>query len=287
MISLSTTPIRSIVIPRYKKDAIVAAVKKGERIDGRRYSDFRRIEVSLNPVSRANGSAQVKIGSTMVITGVKAEIGSPYPDTPNEGVLQVHAEFVPLASPIFEAGPPDENAIEVARVVDRGLRESRFVKLDELVIIPGKKVWSIYVDIYLLDHGGNIIDASMLSSTLALYACRLPRIMVSGEEIVIDRDVYDKQIPLGDPVVSVTVGFIEDYLLVDPSIEEEAVLDGKLTFIFDKKGNLAGIQKTGVKGIKTKTLEQALELSQKKSQELFELIEKVISSSENYSKPLA
>lgn len=287
MISLSMTPVKSIVVPKYRRDAIVAAIRRGERVDGRRYSDFRKIEVVLNPVAKANGSAQVKIGDTMVITGAKAEISSPFPDTPNEGVLQVHAEFVPLASPIFEAGPPDENAIEVARVVDRGLRESRFVKLDELVIIPGRRVWSIYVDIYLLDHGGNIIDASMLSSTLAIYTCKLPKFNVSGDEIIVERDSLDKPLPLNDPVVSVTIGVIEEYLLVDPSMDEEAVIDGKLTFIFDKKGNVAGLQKMGARGIKMKTLEQAMELAMKKSQELLGLIEKVISSSGDYSKPLA
>lgn len=282
---MSMTPFKSIVLPKYRRDAIVAAIKKGERIDGRRHSDFRKIDVVLNPVTRANGSAQVKIGDTMIITGVKAEISSPFPDTPNEGVLQVHAEFVPLASPIFEAGPPDENAIEVARVIDRGLRESKFVKLDELVIVPGKKVWSIYVDIYLLDHGGNITDASMLSSTLALYTCRLPKLTVSGEEVSIERDVYDKPLPLSDPVVSVTIGVVEDYLLVDPNIDEEIVLDSKLIFIIDKKGNVAGLQRVGSKGIRTKVLEQAIDLAIRKSMELFGLIEKVISGSGNYSKP--
>lgn len=46
----------------------------------------------------------------------------PYLDQPNEGILVVHTEFSPMADPTFEAGRPGENAVELGRIIDRGLR---------------------------------------------------------------------------------------------------------------------------------------------------------------------
>ena len=48
-------------------------------------------------------------------------------------------ELVPFASPMFESGPPREDAIELARVVDRGIRHSEIVDKKKLCITPGKE----------------------------------------------------------------------------------------------------------------------------------------------------
>lgn len=275
---MSMTPVKQIVVPKYRRDLIVSAIKRGERVDGRKFDEFRRINVELNTVNKAEGSAMVKLGNTIVITGVKAEIGAPFPDTPNEGALQVHAEFVPLASPVFEPGPPDENAIEVARVIDRGIRESGFLKLGELVITPEKRIWVIYVDLYLVDHDGNVIDAGVISSVLALRTARLPKIETLGDKIILNHEVRETPIPLGDNIVSVSLGILEDYVIVDPTLDEESILDSKLTFIISKNGTIVGLQKSGMKGINLKTFEQAVETALRKAGELHQFIDRVISS---------
>lgn len=76
---------------------------------------------------------------------------------------------------MFEPGPPDENAIELARVVDRSLREVGAIDLESLVIRPGEKVWVLWVDLYIIDHDGNLFDASMLATMAALMTARLPK----------------------------------------------------------------------------------------------------------------
>ena len=96
-----------------------------------------RSQIETNCVNKAEGSARVKIGNTQVIVGIKMDLGEPFPDTPDCGVLSTAAELIPLASPDFEAGPPQRDAIELARVVDRGVRESEVVDIHKLVITPG------------------------------------------------------------------------------------------------------------------------------------------------------
>ncbi len=274
---MSLTPTYQPIIPRLKRESMLQMVKKGIRIDGRGFEDYRRIETELNPVPKAEGSALVRLGNTMVMTGVKIELGEPYRDRPNEGVMQVHAEFVPLASPGFEPGPPDENAIETARVIDRCLREPRAIALDKLVIIPGRKVWIVFNDVYLLDFDGNVVDAGMLATMAALHTACLPSITgIDGDNVFIDKSKCSGRLPLNTSVVTVSIAKIGGYLLVDPCLDEEVVADAKITFGIDRDGRIVGIQKTGMSGFTQRELDDAVELALKKSRELLELLEKVL-----------
>jgi exosome complex component RRP42 len=137
-----------------------------KRLDGRGLLDYREIKVETGIIDKANGSALVLLGKTKVMVGIKVESGTPFPDTPEEGVLTVNAELVPIASPTFETGPPGEQAVELARVVDRGIRESKSIDTKKLCIIPEKKVFIVFVDIYILDHDGNLFDAPSCESVL-------------------------------------------------------------------------------------------------------------------------
>ena len=85
--------------------------KKGKRIDGRAFDAYRSVLLEPGIISNAEGSCLAKLGETQVIVGIKMEIGTPFSDTPDEGVLMCGAELVPLASPEFEGGPPGEAAI--------------------------------------------------------------------------------------------------------------------------------------------------------------------------------
>jgi exosome complex component RRP42 len=104
------------------EDYVRKLVEENMRIDERKFEEFRPISIETNVIKNAEGSARVKIGNSHVLAGVKMSVGQPFSDTPDEGVLIVNAELSPIASPTFEAGPPREDAIEIARVTDRGIR---------------------------------------------------------------------------------------------------------------------------------------------------------------------
>jgi len=72
--------------------------------------------------SREDGSSEVQLGETHVLGYVTAQLVQPYRDRPNEGTLAIFTEFSPMADPAFEPGRPGESAIELGRVIDRGLR---------------------------------------------------------------------------------------------------------------------------------------------------------------------
>ncbi len=242
---MSITPFNIPIVPKLKKETIYSLARRGSRIDKRKLDQFREIRITLGAAGKAHGSALVELGHTKVLAGIKIEPGRPFPDTPDQGVLNVSAEFLPIASSEFEPGPPDENAIEVARVVDRALRESQAIDLEKLAIIPGEKVWVVWVDINVLDHDGNLFDASMLAAMAALMDAKIPQyeVLEDGSVEIIGPPV--EPLPIRKRVVSVTIGALGNVFLVDPSLEEEAVLDTRIVFSFDEEGNLVGLQKSG------------------------------------------
>jgi exosome complex component RRP42 len=229
------------LITRVRLKQIEQLIDKGKRLDERGLGDYREIKIEQGVIEKAEGSARVLLGKTEVLVGVKVETGTPFPDTPNDGVLTVNAEFVPLASPSFEPGPPDENSIELARIVDRGIRESKAIDTEKLCITPGKKVFVVFVDIYVLNHDGNLIDASALAAVSALLNTKMPNYEVKDEEVIIKQGYT--QLPIKSKPITVTLGKINNKLIVDPWLEEEQVMDSRLTMAFNDEGNICAIQK--------------------------------------------
>jgi exosome complex component RRP42 len=235
----------STVITRVKQKQIAQAISKGKRLDGRGLTEYREIKVEQGIIEKAEGSARVLLGKTEVLVGTKIEFGEPFTDTPNEGVLTVNAELVPLASSAFEAGPPDENSIELARIVDRGIRESKVIDVEKLCIEPGKKVFVVFVDVYVLNHDGNLIDASALAAVAALLNTKMPNYEVKEGEVKI-KSGYTP-LPIKKHPVTVTLAKIGDKIVVDPWLEEEQVMDARLSMAVDDDDNICAIQK-GVSG---------------------------------------
>ena len=233
----------SSLVTRVRIKQIEQLIEKGKRLDGRGVGDYREIKIEQGLIERAEGSARVLLGKTEVLVGVKVETGTPFPDTPNEGVLTVNAELVPLASPTFEPGPPDENSIELARIVDRGIRESKAVDTEKLCIEPGKKVFVVFVDVYVLNHDGNLIDASALAAVSALMNTKMPNYEIEDGEVKIKQGYI--QLPMKNHPITVTLGKINNKLIIDPWLEEEQVMDARLSIATNDEGNICAMQKGG------------------------------------------
>jgi exosome complex component RRP42 len=258
------------ITPSIKRDFLVKLAKEGKRADGRKFDEFRNIEIEVNVISKAEGSAKVKIGNTQVIAGIKMDIGEPYPDTPESGVMMTAAELIPLASPDFESGPPREDAIELARVVDRGIRESEVIEVDKLCVVPGEKVWMIFIDIHILDYDGNLFDAASLASLAALLTTKVP-----AERFELGDDY---PLPLREPPVSCTSVKYNGVVVMDPSLDEEEIAEVRLTVATDKNGDIRAMQK-GLNGSFnrdeiTKVIKTSLDNGKKIQEQLYKSVGK-------------
>ncbi|MDM7935172.1 MAG: exosome complex protein Rrp42, partial [Methanothrix sp.] len=245
------------VISEIKKDYLYNLILKGQRADGRRFDQYREISIQRDVIRKAEGSALVKIGQSQVLVGIKMQPGEPFPDSPDRGVIITNAELVPLASPTFEPGPPNEVGIELARVVDRGVRESHSVDLDALCIVPGKQVWIIFIDVHILDDCGNILDAASLGAIAALLTTRVPASKFGlGEDFVL---------PVKDIPVATTAIEFGDVLMFDPSVDEEEIANTKLTVITAADGSICGMQKSGTGAPKPEQIYRIVDIACEKA----------------------
>jgi exosome complex component RRP42 len=223
------------VVADLKRDHIAKLLDKGMRTDGRKFEELRPLKIETNFIGSAEGSARVRLGHTEVVVGVKLILGEPFPDTPNTGVLTTNAELIPMASDTFEGGPPDQESIEVARVIDRGIREGHAVDLEKLCIEPGKQVWIMFVDVHVLDYDGNLFDAANIGANAAFKTAVVPAKRAGKGE--------DYPLPVLHQPISITAVKIDGKILIDPTHDEERVADARLTIATTETGNLCAMQK--------------------------------------------
>ena len=252
------------IMSEIKRDHMLKLIAEGKRLDGRGLSDVRDIQIVTDVIESADGSARIKLGKTEVIAGVKIIPGTPFPDTPNIGVLTTGAELIPMAHPTFESGPPGEDAIELARVVDRGIRESGMVDVEALCITPGEEVWMCFVDIYALDYDGNLFDAANLAAVCALKTAVIPGEQYGKGE--------NKPLPITCIPISITEAKVGNDLIVDPNFDEEQISTARLTVTTDDNGNFRAMQKGGRGSITLDELSLCLDRAVEKGAEIRKII---------------
>lgn len=268
-------------LPNINKKKIVSLLKDGKRLDDRGAFDFRDIEIETGISNKAEGSARVRIGKTEVIVGVKMDTQEPYPDHDDEGTMSTNMEFNPICGERYESGPPGVNAIEVARVVDRGIRESGFIDWKKLCITKGEKVWNINLDIYCINDDGNVLDAAALASVAALRVSTFP-VYDKKEEVVKYEEHSKDPLPLTENIpLSLTSYKIGDSLLLDPNRDEEDAADTRVTITFSspKKDKIVNaMQKGGITPVTIEDLEKIMKEGEKAYDKLFPNIDKKIKS---------
>ena len=248
---MSSSKRSTIIVEHLRRQQMWDFISKGKRLDGRNLDEMRPLEIELDIIKKANGSAKVKLGNSEVVAGIKVETGEPFEGLENKGALIISAEVLPTASPFIEPGPPDEETIELARVVDRGIRESQMLDLDKLVLIPGKVVYTIFVDCSVLNTDGNLLDATSYAVVSALLSSKLPVFEMQDDKVVDTGKTRDT--PLTTIPVSITQVRIGDTIILDPTAEEEACMNARITITTNSNGEYARCTKGFHRGIRKRT----------------------------------
>jgi exosome complex component RRP42 len=257
--------------PDINAERIKNFLKEGKRFDGRKPDQFRDIVVEMGVSSKAEGSVRVKIGKTEVIVGVKMDTSTPYGDSPDKGNLMTTAELLPLSSSRFEIGRPGFPSIELGRVIDRGLRESGFIDFKKLCIKEGEKVWTVFVDIYSINDDGNLLDAAGLGAIIALKNAFVPKYDAENDKVLYG-ELSDQKFPTTDILpLSLTAYKLGDTMVVDPTREEEDVLDTRIT-IGISNGIISSMQKGDSHELSVEQMNDALDLIEKTEKEILKTI---------------
>ena len=258
---------------RLTAERIIEYMNEGKRFDGRKLDEFRELTIETGISKKAEGSARVRLGNTEVLVGVKMDVGAPYPDSKDKGNLMVTAEFLPLSSPRYEPGPPIFDSIELARVIDRGIRESKFIELNKLCIKEGEKVWTVFIDIYTINADGNLMDAAGIGAIAALKTAKIPEYDEEAGKTKFG-EWTDKNVPLSKELpISLTVHKIGNSLIVDPTQEEEDISETRIT-ICSSDGIIHSMQKGNKKELTVEEFNKMLDIVEKTEREIFKKIEK-------------
>jgi exosome complex component RRP42 len=243
-----------------KKDYITNLINEGKRQDGRGFEDIRPIIIEKGyAADKACGSAYVKLGNTEVMAGISMDTGEPYPDSPTSGVMSTSVEFRPIASPNFESGPPNPESIETARVIDRGIRESGCIDFDKL-FIEENSIWMVFIDIHILNHDGNLIDAGGLAATAALLSARMPKY----EDKKVIRGEWAGKLPITCAPIPFTFSKIGSNIIMDATSDEECATDARLTVT--TTNTLNAMQKGGIGSFTVDEVKSCVDKAFKKAQ---------------------
>ncbi|NXM77458.1 EXOS9 protein, partial [Serilophus lunatus] len=141
------------------------------------------------------------------------------------------------------------------------------------------QVWQIRLDMHLLNHDGNIMDAASIAGIVALSHFRRPDVSVQGEEVTYTPEERDP-VPLSIHHMPICVSFAffhqGTYLLVDPSEREERVMDGLLVIAMNKHHEICTIQSSGVVMLVEEQILRCSKITAVKVAEITELIQKAL-----------
>jgi exosome complex component RRP42 len=263
---MSASKRSTIIVEHLRRQQMLDLISVGKRLQGRALDEMRPLEIEVDIIKKANGSAKVKLGDSEVVAGIKVETGEPFEGLENKGALIISAEVLPIASPHVEPGPPDEDTIELARVVDRGIRESEMLNLDKLVLVPGKIVYTVFIDCSIINTDGNLLDATSYAVVSALLSCKLPVFEIHDGKVVDTGKTQDP--PLTTIPVSITQVRIGDTIILDPTAEEEACMNARITITTNSESCYAAIQKGFTGGFSREQIKKAAETARIKGEQV-------------------
>ena len=265
------------IIDKLKRSKILDLLQEGKRIDGRALDEIRPLSIDTDVIPNANGSARARLGDTEIVSGVKVQPDKPFPDMGDKGIFICTAEILPLAHPSAETGPPTPDVIELARVVDRGIRESGMIDLSKMVLKQDKSVIGVFADNVVTDHDGNLFDACSYASVAAVITSKIPKWEIKDDKpVIVEGETSDA--PITTIPISITMGRIGESIILDPNLDEWGCLDARITITTNSDGNIVALQKGGSAGFTFDQLVKCSELSISAGPKIREIIKQATGS---------
>jgi ribonuclease PH len=228
------------------------------RVDGRRADELRPVRFTLEYVAYPEGSVLIEVGGTRVLCNVTVETKVP-PWMRGRGTGWVTAEYALLPRSTHTRTPretrgPRGRTQEIRRLIGRALRAC--VDTDLL----GER--TLVVDCDVLQADGGTRTAAITGSYVAL-AWAVARMDESG---LIPLGV------LGPPLAAVSVGVVDDAVLLDLCYDEDQRAGVDLNVAMSAGGELVDIQGTAEGApFSRETLRRMLDLAESGIAQLTEM----------------
>lgn len=213
-----------------------------------------------------------------MLAKVSAEVTVPYTDRPFDGVFMIVTELSPMASPAFEVNRPTETEVLLSRLLEKTVRRSGALDTESLCLIAGQKCWSVRVDVHVLSHDGNLIDASCLAVVAALRHFRKPDTSIEGEVLTVYTPAEREPVPLSwlHSPLCVTFSFFGEegeIALLDATWVEEQVRVGSCTISLNRHGEICQIAKLGGTPVEAVSLLQCTSVALTKAKDFSTMLD--------------
>eukprot|EP01095_Lingulamoeba_sp_RSL-Kostka_P014230 TRINITY_DN6144_c0_g1_i1.p1 TRINITY_DN6144_c0_g1~~TRINITY_DN6144_c0_g1_i1.p1 ORF type:complete len:285 (+),score=75.49 TRINITY_DN6144_c0_g1_i1:71-925(+) len=227
----------------YPEEFFEKFLNEGIRPDGRKLDEKRDVFLSVGSINTAYGSSMVKIGNTSIVTGINAQLGPI--DSKVDSQIIINVEVGPLSSANIRPGRPSKTQQVLSSKLYNIIEQTNYINTDNLTVETEEGIlyWYIVITLYCLNNDGNLFDACLLGLISALQNVKIPEVKIIKKQygsgkVVEEKDVIVKQknkfkkLQLNsDFPCSLSFILINDYLLTDPTYEEEQLQDGVITVI--------------------------------------------------------
>ncbi|KAK0711245.1 ribosomal protein S5 domain 2-type protein [Lasiosphaeris hirsuta] len=259
-----------------ERQFILQALQENLRLDGREFDQYRPLELTFGD---QYGVADVTLGKTRVLAKASAEVTVPYVDRPLDGIFNIATELSPMASPAFEVGRPTETEVLLSRLLEKTVRRSGALDTESLCLVAGQKVWSVRVDVHVLSHDGNLIDAACLAVVAALRHFRKPDTSMESGILTVYTPAEREPVALSwlHSPFCVTWSYFGDegeIALLDATWREEQVRVGSCTISLNRHGEICQIAKLGGTPVEAVTLLQCTNTALTKVKEFSSFLDK-------------
>lgn len=251
-----------------EKTFILHSVQDNFREDGRSCEDYRYMELETGIISNTNGSARVRLATTDVLVGVKMQLTPVDPQKPNVGRMEFFLDCSANATPEFEGRGGEALASEITALLSRAYAAPSAMDYPALCVLPGQQAWLLYVDVLLLECGGNLFDAVSLAVKAALFNTKIPNVTMTKDEGGVELDVSDdpfdfKRLDVSSAPVIITVNKIGHNHVVDASEKEEACSLARIMLGVTQNGVVTAMKKEGSGSLDADSISDMMESAKK------------------------
>ncbi|KAK0127443.1 hypothetical protein ONS96_006981 [Cadophora gregata f. sp. sojae] len=260
------------------------ALQENIRLDGRSLDQYRALELDFGDEL---GVVDVRLGKTRIHTHISAQVVTPFPDRPIDGLFTITTELSPMLSPSIESSSrPTETETLLSRLLEKTIRRSGALDTESLCLIAGSKVWSIRADVHVISHDGNLVDAACIGVIAALQHFRKPDTETRGEEVVVYSTAEREPVKLsllhfplcvtfsfyGEGVLGKDGEGEKEKVLLDAGLMEEQLREGSVTIGMNRHGEVCQIAKLGGAPVHALTLLNCVEVAAIKVKEISNFI---------------
>jgi len=226
----------------------IKLIVDGKRTDGRELDQLREVEMKVDVVNRANGSAMVRFGNTVAVAAAYGprELFPKFMQEPQSGILRVRYNMAPFSVDDRKSPGPDRRSTEISKVARLAIEPSLFLE-----DFP-KATIDVFIEILQADGSTRVTGINAASLALA-----------------------DAGMPMRDLVAACSVGKIDGQLVADLNGLEDNFGETDMAIAMQPSKNKLTLMQ--MDGVLTKTeFDRLFKLATESCKKIYEMQKKVL-----------